>query len=73
MSGTQAHGSPYAIGGILPKTYHFKDEPNSYRKGQPPGKKGQPLCFHFTLPDVFPHLFHAYYSPLRAEEIFHGI
>lgn len=29
MSGTQAHGSPYAIGGILPKTYQFKDEPNS--------------------------------------------
>lgn len=49
---------------------------NQTAKGQPPGKKGQPLCFHtghFTLPDVFPHLFPAYYSPLRAEEIFHGI
>lgn len=67
MSGTQAHGSPHAIGGILPQTYHFKDEPTA--KEQPPGKNGQPLCFHtghFTLPDVFPHLFPAYYSPLRA-------
>lgn len=32
---------------------------NQTAKGQPPGKKGQPLCFHtghFTLPDCLPPL-----------------
>lgn len=55
---------------------HTTSKTNQIAKGQPPGKKGQPLCFragYFTLPDVFPHLFPAYHSPLRDEEIFHGI
>lgn len=55
---------------------HTTSKTNQTAKGQPPGKKGQPLCFragYFTLPDVFPHLFPAYHSPLRDEEIFHGI